>query len=370
MNPSSDSANPSHDKPSLDTERDTVWNIALDIALRLTLVGTLVVTCWLIVSPFLSILLWAGILAVALATPFEAVVSIVKRRGGAATLISVVTIGLIVLPAWTMGESLIDRAHSLQVSMSEGALKVPPPPQFLIDLPRIGDRLVEAWPLASGDVQQAVAQFEPQIRTVGRWSIGFLTGIGGAVLQTIVSLLVAMACLTYRDSLVKTVRTIAQRIDRSSGDEYVDLAAATINSVTLGVIGVAVFQAAAAGLVMMLGGFEAVGIVVVIVLIVAVIQLPVNMILLWPIAWGFSEMSTPGAIAFMVALLLVGFADAPLKPLLLGRGVPVPTLVILIGALGGMVAFGMIGLFLGAVLLSIGYRLLLAWSEMEPRTTA
>ena len=132
----------------------------------------------------------------------------------------------------------------------------------------------------------------------------------------------------------------------------------------------AVFQAAAAGLVMMLGGFEAVGIVVVIVLIVAVIQLPVNMILLWPIAWGFSEMSTPGAIAFMVALLLVGFADAPLKPLLLGRGVPVPTLVILIGALGGMVAFGMIGLFLGAVLLSIGYRLLLAWSEMEPRTTA
>jgi predicted PurR-regulated permease PerM len=103
--------------------------------------------------------------------------------------------------------------------------------------------------------------------------------------------------------------------------------------------------------------------VTVAVLALAIAQLPVNLALLWPIVWSFSEMSTPLAVAFTVTALLIGFSDAPLKPLFLGRGVPIPTLVILIGALGGMVALGIMGLFIGAIILGLGWRLLMAWVE-------
>jgi predicted PurR-regulated permease PerM len=342
-----------------------ILDIAVDVALRLSLLGLVVLACLIIVRPFVVILLWAAIIAVAIASPFEALVRLVRRRGLAALLISTIGIGLIVLPTWSMGGSLLQSLGSLRTTMAAGELSVPPPPPRIIELPVVGDRVFEAWQLASDDVQEAVAQFEPQIRAAGRWGIRFLAGIGGTVLQTIVSLIIATVLLTYREGGVHSVLAIARRVNPQEGEQYVSMVRATIDSVTLGVLGVAFIQAGATALLLIVAGFPAAAIVSIAALILAVVQLPVNIALLWPVIWSFTVMSTPMAIVFTVLALVIGAGDMLLKPLFLGRGVPVPTFVILIGAVGGMVSIGMMGLFLGAVIFGIGYRLLMTWVGVE-----
>jgi len=342
-------------------QNDRVLDLAVDVALRLSLGALLVISCLIIMRPFVVILLWATIIAVAIAPPFEHLARLVGRRVLAATLVCAVGIGLVVMPSWTMGGSLLSSLGNLRTAMAAGELSAPPPPPRIVELPVIGEEVFDAWTLASDDMQQAVTQFEPQIRAFGRWGIGFLAGIGGTVLQTIVSLIIATALLTYREGAVRSVRAIARRIDPHGGEQYVDMACATINSVTLGVIGVAVIQAAATGILLTVAGFPAAAVVSIAALMFAIVQLPVNIPMLWPVIWSFTAMSTPMAIVFTVVALAIGSSDMFLKPIFLGRGVPVPTLVIMVGAIGGMLAMGLIGLFLGAVVLGIGYRLLMTW---------
>jgi predicted PurR-regulated permease PerM len=356
---------PGHPMPTT-TRADSsehVMNVAVDVALRLALLTLIAASCFIVVRPFLVVLVWATIIAVAFAAPFEGLVRLTGRRGLAATLVSITAIVLVVLPTYHLGESLLRSVGELRTSLAAGELTVPPPPQRLVDLPLIGDRLVDAWALAADNTQAAVRQFEPQLRELVRWGLGFLTGIGGAVLQTLVAIVIATALLTYREGATRTVGSIARRMNPSHGEEFVNIAAATVNSVALGVVGVALLQAGAAGLLLTVASFPWAAVVTVAVLALAIAQLPVNLALLWPIVWSFSEMSTPLAVAFTVTALLIGFSDAPLKPLFLGRGVPIPTLVILIGALGGMVALGIMGLFIGAIILGLGWRLLMAWVE-------
>jgi predicted PurR-regulated permease PerM len=353
----------SSDTSTLDAR---VLDLAIDVALRLSLLAMLAAACFMVVRPFLVLILWATILAVALAAPFEWLARSVGRRGFAAALVSVTSIALVILPTYSLGESLLRSVGEIRASLTAGELTVPPPPQRLVDLPLFGDRLVDAWALASDDAQVAVSQFEPQLREAGRWAIGLLTGVGGAVLQTLVAIVIAMAFLTYREGAVRTVRSVARRVNPHQGEEFVSIAAATINSVALGVVGISLLQAGATGLLLTLADFPWAAVVTIAALALAIAQLPVNLVLLWPIVWSFSEMSTPMALAFTVLALLIGFADAPLKPLFLGRGVPIPTLVILIGAIGGMVVMGIMGLFVGAIILGLGWRLLMAWVEIGP----
>ena len=351
---------------------DHIVNLSLNVALRIGLAAFLLIACFAIVSPFMVILSWAAILAVALSGLFEMLVDIVGGRGRAAGLLSVAAIALVIGPSYVVGGSLVGNVRDLRASLNAGELQAPPPPEFLQGLPVVGERAYEAWQLASDDVEEAMVQFEPQIRSAVSWAIAFLTGIGGAALQTLVALAIASVFLTYREGATRTIRAIVARISGETDEDYVGIAAATINSVAQGVLGVAAIQAALCAALLFAVGFPGAGILSVIMLIIAILQVPGIIIMALPIVWGFSTMSTVGAIAFLIPAVFVGFVDAGLKAVLLGRGVPIPTSIILIGAIGGMVSLGMMGLFLGAVVLGIGYRLFLVWlggdsgAEAEP----
>ncbi len=351
---------------------DQIINLSLNVALRIGLAAFLLIACFVIVSPFMVILAWSAILAVALSGLFEKLVGIVGGRGRAAGLLSVGAIAMVVVPSYFVGGSLVGNIRDLRASLDAGELQVPPPPEFIQGLPVVGERAYEAWQLATDDVQQAVAQFEPQLRSAVSWAIGFLTGIGGAVMQTLVALVIASVFLTYREGATRTIRAVVARISGETEEDYVGIAAATINSVAQGVLGVAAIQAVLCAGLLFAVGFPGAGILSVIMLIIAILQVPGIIIMALPIVWGFSTMGTVGAIAFLVPCIFVGFVDAGLKAVLLGRGVPIPTSIILIGAIGGMVSLGMMGLFLGAVVLGIGYRLFILWlgddsaAEAEP----
>ncbi len=349
-----------------------ITGLSLKVAFHIALAALLVIWCFIIVKPFLLILAWSVILAVAFNGLFEKLVGMVGgKRGLAATVFSLGAVLLIVVPSYFIGGSLAGSIGSVRESMAAGTLEAPPPPEAIQNLPLVGERVFAAMQLAHDDLQEAVVQFEPQLRSFGTWFLGFLAGVGGTVLKTLLALIIASVFLTYKGPAIGTLRAITNRIEGDFDEDFVGMAGATINSVATGVLGVAFIQAAFLGVGLFLSGIPAPGLITLVAFVTAIVQIPMLLIMLGPIIWGFANLGILWAIVFAVFAIVGSLADAPLKAIFLGRGVPVPSLVILMGAIGGMVSMGMMGLFLGAVVLGIGYRLYQFWlnrGEM-PETT-
>ena len=353
--------------PSDTVSDERIFELSFNVVLRLTLAASLIIWCFLILRPFMIVLLWAVILAVAFQGVFEKLTAMVGgRRGVAATVFSVLAIGLVVYPSYVVGGSLVGSIRSVQEAMDEGTLQAPPPPEWLGNVPAVGERAYEAWLLASDDLQEAVVQLEPQIRAAGRWLLGFLAGMGGAVLRTLLALIIAAALLTYSEATTKALRAITRRIQGDWDEDLVGMAGATINSVARGVLGVALFQAVMCGVGLFFVGFPGAGLMTIAVLVLAIVQIPVLLVMILPLIWGFTSMGTLAAVAFAIFCVVASASDMPLKAMFLGRGVSVPTAVILFGAIGGMVSMGIMGLFIGSVVLGIGYKLFQAWLEGGP----
>jgi predicted PurR-regulated permease PerM len=340
--------------------------LSVVVALHLALVTGLVLACFMILKPFMIILTWAVILAVALKAPYEKLVGVVGgKRGGAATLFLLVALFLVAVPSYFIGDSLVGTVQTLQTSLEVGTLEVPPPPESLARVPLIGEQAHQVWALAADDVQVAVAQFEPQLRAFGGWVLRFLAGLGGTVLQTFVALIIASVLLTYAEPAARTLRAIEAKIEGTGDEDFVAMAGATILSVALGVLGVALVQAGLVGAGLFIVGIPAAGFLTVVAFVVAVAQIPMILLMIIPVVWAFGNLSVPWAVVFAVYAIVAAASDMPLKAMFLGRGVPVPTPVILLGAIGGMITLGMMGLFIGAILLGIGYRLFLLWLSVD-----
>ncbi|MEE8146501.1 MAG: AI-2E family transporter [Longimicrobiales bacterium] len=341
---------------------ERIFELSFNVALRLTLAALLIFWSFLILRPFLILILWAVILAVALEGVFEKLSGMVGgRRTVAATIFPIAALAFIAFPAYQIGESLVGSVRVVREAMDEGTLQAPPPPESLANLPLVGERAYDAWLLASENMQQAVEQFDPQIRAAGRWLLGFLAGIGSSVLGTMLALIIAAAFLNYSEPSVRALRAVTARVQGDSDEDLVGLAAATINSVARGVLGVALAQTGICAVGLFLVGFPGAGLLTIAILVLAIVQFPVTIVMLLPLIWGFSNMGTLAAIAFAIFCVAAGAADLPLKAIFLGRGLSVPTPVILLGAIGGMVSMGIMGLFIGAVVLGVGYKLYQAW---------
>jgi predicted PurR-regulated permease PerM len=225
--------------------------------------------------------------------------------------------------------------------------------------------------MASTNMGEALANYRPQLAELGKKALSAAAGAGITVLQFIISIIIAGVLLVYATSGSHAVGAVAVRLmGAESGREFTEMAGATIRSVAQGVLGIAVIQAILAGIGLFVMGVPYAGLWSLLVLLLAIIQLPTILVLGPIIVYVFSVAATVPAVLFMIWSLLVGLSDNILKPLLLGRGLDIPMLVILLGAIGGMLLSGIIGLFVGAVVLALGYRLFIAWLAQgaEPET--
>jgi predicted PurR-regulated permease PerM len=349
----------SHPAPSPTGER--IFDLTVNVALRLAVLAWLIVLAIVIVRPFAILVLWAIILAVALAGVFEWMVRLLRRRSLAGVALALLATLVIALPSYLTGTSLIETVRGLRAQLERGTLEVPVPADAVRRIPVVGTRLHDAWTLAHDDLQRAAVQFGPQLQAAGEWAEKFLKSVGGALLQTLIALYLAAVLLAYREGVVGFARALARQVAPEGGGDYLAMAGATINSVTLGVLGVAAIQAIAGAVVFRLAGVPAVGLLALVLFVAAVVQLPTLIVLLVPIGWGIVHLSGLPLAGLIVSCILIGIADTPLKAVLLGRGLPIPTFVILVGAIGGMLSMGMMGLFIGAVVLGLAYRLLLGW---------
>jgi predicted PurR-regulated permease PerM len=227
----------------------------------------------------------------------------------------------------------------------------------------VGGKLYALWSAAHNDIGSVAAKFEPKIRSVTKQILGYATSTGTAMLKFLVSLVLAGIWMAYAAPSHATARAIAKRMaGPESGDALVRLSTTTIRAVAQGVIGIACIQALLLGAGFILVGIPGAGILALLVLLLGIMQVPALLISLPTIAYVFSTNdSTTVAVMFAVYAIVAGSVDNILKPLMLGRGVEAPMPVILSGALGGMATGGIIGLFLGAVILALGYQLFMAW---------
>lgn len=348
------------DTPPTDNRIETIIKIAI--------LGILVLWTFFLLKPFLVPIIWGIILAIAIEPFFRKIVKLLGgKRSLAAVLFLVATFVLLVIPTLFLVMDSIDTVQSLTEQMKDRPLVIPPPPKSIADLPFVGETLSQAWHLASTNLEGAVKQFAPQIKMAGGKVIGFvITSIGGGLsgfFMTFISVCIAGVFLATAEKSALVARQIFMRISSDNGPKIADLAVGTIRGVMLGVVGVAFIQA-----LLSLGGMMAIkvpaaGFWAILVLVCAVSQLPIILILGPVAAYVFFVHDTTPAVIFLVWVVFVSVSDGFLKPLLMGRGVKLPMLVILLGALGGMILHGIIGLFVGAVVLAIMYTLFMTWLD-------
>jgi predicted PurR-regulated permease PerM len=340
---------------------------ALEATVRIGILVLLVAWCFSIVRPFFIPIAWGVIIAVSAYPGYIGLRRLFGGRSGlAATAFVILGLVLLMVPAVMLSGTLVDAAHGLAKSFHEGTLAVPPPPDSVREWPLVGEGLSTFWSQASGNLAAAVERIAPQLKTVGSWLLSTAAGAGFGILQFIVAIIIAGVFLANATASGAFARALAVRLAGERGADFAELAEATVRSVTRGILGVALIQSILAGIGFMAIGLPGAGLWALLCLLLSTVQIGIFPITLPIVIYVLATADTVPAILFLVWSLFVGTIDNILKPILLGRGVQVPMSVIFVGAIGGFITSGIIGLFVGAVVLVLGYKLFMAWLHDFP----
>ena len=340
-------------------------NSVYDITIRLLILLLIIVWCLLLMYPFVSIILWSMILAMAL-YPLHSKMSkwMGNRPKLASSLIIVVILIIVILPTWMLIGSLFDEVKALKASYDSGLLSIPPPTEKVKEWPIIGEKVFDLWQAASVDIKQLFLKYKDQIFEVGK-SIGQgILSAAGSVVQIMISLFIAGILLAIGGT-GENVRKFFRKISGSRGDEFADLTLKTVGSVVKGILGESLVMALLNGTVFLLAGVPYAGIWTLLAFVFAVLQMPVLIVTVPIVIYFFATKAILAAILWTVCLLLVAASDNVLTPLMLGKGAPVPMVVIFIGVIGGFIFSGFSGLFTGAIIMSIGYTLFVNWISTD-----
>ncbi len=347
----------------------------IDLFVRL---GLIVLLAWLalkVFSPFIGLMVWAIVLAIALYPLNEKIAAKLGGSNGRAAVVLV--LGLILtlgIPTVLLSISLTDQALDAYSSFSAGELEVPTPKESVKDWPVVGPQVYESWEEAATNTTAFMQQHEAQMRTLARDTLAFIGGSLMTMLAFIGAFIIAGIMMAYAHPGASSTQRIFNRVcGPKTGPELHQLTVATVRSVAVGVVGVAFIQAVLLGIGFLFAGVPAAGILAGVALLLGIAQIPAALIVLPVIGWMWAagDASTVSNTVFTVYLLLAGLADNVLKPLLLGRGLAIPMPIVLIGALGGMISSGIIGLFVGAVILGVAYQIFMAWvAEADPGEAA
>ena len=342
----------------------------LDVLIRAGLAFALAVLCYRIFSPFISLMAWAVILAVTIYPAQQALARRMRdRQGLAATLLVLGGIVLIVAPTAVLLAALGHSVHELVHSVQQNTLRIPAPLPGVAEWPIVGPKLHGLWSQAHADLPAAVQSLQPQLGDLARAALEMVASIGGAMLLFLFAFVIAGIMMAFGRSGAATAQSIFDRIfGIGRGREFARLSTATVRAVALGVLGVALIQSIAVGLILMVARIPFAGGLAMLVLVLAIAQLPALLVALPVIGyiWASGDYGTAAAAAYTVLLFLAGAIDNVLKPLLLGRGVDAPMPVILLGALGGLAGAGIMGMFVGATLLALGYQIFMWWVASNP----
>jgi len=346
----------------------TLW----DTLIRVALIGGLALLCFRVFSPFLNLTVWSIILAV---TMYPLHQWLARRLGGkqglSSIFLAILGLAIIVVPTWLLMNSFANSVQRFVGAVQNNAVQIPSPPEGIGQWPIVGRKIHDTWSKAHADLPALVQTMQPKIGELARQALSMVASIGGSMLLFLISFVVANIIMAYGQSAERSGRAFFSRVAGSSrGEELTKLTIATIRAVAQGVIGIAAIQALLIGLALLLAHIPVAGVLAIVALILGIAQVPALLITLPVIVyiWASGNYSTGAAIMHTIILLLVGMADNVLKPIMLGRGVDVPMPIILFGALGGMASGGILGMFVGATALAVGYKIFMGWAAANPNS--
>lgn len=356
----------SSDPPGADRQA-----LVVDIGIRLAFVGLLAYWSLILIGPFIVVGLWGVILAVALYPSFA---WLRGRLGGraklAAALVTLILLVVVFGPATLLATALIENLQHLAGQLADDSLRIPPPSAAVREWPVIGQNLFQFWSLASTNLAEALEHAGPQLRPVAGLLLTAAASAGIGVLQLIASVIIAGFLFVPAERLVAGIRAFVKRIVARQGDHFVNLAGSTIRNVARGIIGVSLLQSLLIGLGLLSVDFPVAGLVTIGTLILGILQIGPGVLTLPTIIWAWLTLETSHALLFTAYMIPVTVLDNFLKPVVLAHGLGTPMLIIFIGVLGGTLAHGLIGLFVGPIVLAVGYELLLLWIAMRPSDEA
>jgi predicted PurR-regulated permease PerM len=334
----------------------------MDTILRIVVLFLLIAWCIGIILPFVEPVIWGAIIAVALHPFFVRVRRWMGNRNTlAGVLLTLLILVILLLPSALVIKSLVEGIQSLVIQFRNQTLVIPPPAPSVAGWPLIGKPISEIWLLASQNLESGIATYREPLSKLGMTFLGPLGGFGKSLIMFLISVIIAGVFLIKADASAGFVRKLVYRLVGERSDEIIPVTGGTIQNVAKGILGVAFFQFVTAGIVFLLAHVPLAGLWAFAVLVFAIVQLPSAIVIIPVIIYLFSVKELMPAILWTIPLLVIALTDNVLKPLLMGKGSTVPMLVIFLGAIGGFIFSGLIGLFTGAIVLSIGYNLMVHW---------
>ena len=339
---------------------------AIRIAIRIALLAGLIYWSYVLLDPFIPILAWSVVLTVALYPAYEWLSRLLGRRPRiAATIMTLLVLAVFLGPATWLGLGLVDGLRTISEQVTSGDLAIPSPPDSVRNLPLIGQSLFETWEMASLNLEAAFRELAPNLKPLTGPILAVASSAGTGTLKFFAAMLITGFLFPTGPRLVAATRRMLVRIVPQRSADFLVLAGATIRTVAQGVIGIAVLEALLAGIGMKIADVPHAGVLAFAILVLGIVQIGSLPILIPVVIWVGAVKGVGTAVLLTIYLVLVVVADHALKPLLMGRGLSTPVLVIFMGVIGGTLAHGIVGLFVGPIVLAVAWELLMAWTRTE-----
>jgi predicted PurR-regulated permease PerM len=343
----------------------------IQLAIRLGLLVFLIYWTFILIRPFVPILTWSIVLAVALYPVFSVLSKLLGGRPRlAAAILTVINLGIVIGPATWLGLNAVEGLKDFAGNLSAGNLLVPSPPESVKDWPLVGTRLYEFWKQASDNLRTALREVAPHLKPLAGTMLALAGNAGVGTLKFLLAVTLAGFLFPHGSQLVAAGRGFLFRIVPEQSEHFLELAGATIRAVSQGVIGVAIVQSLLAGIGFKLAGIASAGLLAFAVMLLTIVQIGAAIVLLPVIIWIWIDKDFTTALLLTLFLGIVGVLDNIVRPLVMGRGLTTPTLVIFVGVVGGTLAHGIVGLFIGPIILSLAWELTVAWIRTDRAAAA
>ncbi len=348
------------------SEQSKFTNKIIETAIRLTVLVLLIGWCFAIVQPFFMIFAWGLILAISIYPLYSYLTKFFRgKKKLASTVVTILLLAIIFVPTGFITKSMVGNISVAKELLENSESIVPPPNESVKDWPIIGKATYDFWYKASENLDVLISENSAQIKTIGLWFLDSLSGAGSGFLQFVLSIIVCGILLVYSINGRKFADELGIRLICAKGKQFIEDSIITIRNVAKGILGVAFFQAILFGLGLIVAGVPFAGIWSAICLMLAIIQVGIGPIIIPISIYMFMTGDVLAATLLTVWMVFISLIDNVIKPIVMGRKAPAPTIVIFLGAIGGFMLNGIIGLFLGAVILTLGYNIFIWWVNMN-----
>lgn len=347
------------DKNVLNSTKSTI-----EVAIRITLLSLLVIWCLVILYPFIIPVVWGVVIAVSLSPVYLMMVSLLKgKKKMAAVILTVSLLLLILLPSISIIDSVSSSISKLATGLQDGSLSIPAPQENIKTWPIVGENIYSYWNEASLNIEETLVKYKDQVGAFAKWLLSGVTSLLSSILLLALSIIIGSVLLATRGTSDFTVKFFEKVVGKEKGREFAEMSEKTIMNVTKGILGVSFVQGLALGIIFYFAGVPYPGLLGLLCMVLAIIQVGPSPVSLSVIAYLFYTQGTAMASLWSFLIVIAMLSDNVLKPMVLGKGAQVPMLIIFLGSIGGFITGGFLGLFSGAIVLSLGYKLFQAWIE-------